>query len=420
MVRIPIDKTHEITLIQSIELPFWIPIKSGEYKLPKNKKIKVRNDLWLISTANIVDDSLDLPYEFIVDEIQVSDNEYLERITEGRVRYFHKRKMKSTIIRSSSLLPFEGVFSAEPGSDEWKEQVQKTVLGSSLSLAIQGIIDDTNEFIDYYSTLIGMNHQAGEMRPVSSYETVLRIFATAKVGDLEYSYPTKIIPDYNMIDLPFPLFCICNEDNLALLRHTLESIEEPSFHQLQWIRTLNHMREKRYQEALLSAALTFEALAYNYLEVKGLEKKEGLSKWVTTLTEPMLEYFPMVYPTLEEDKVEYWVAYTCDHVAKLWRLRNRVVHERRILERRDSQLILEGITSLGNFRTFILNTVNPELLDLEKKFASILEPVQIDEGPEDPFSQTVTIKLDWRRELDCYQNPVTAEFDDGDSDEASE
>jgi hypothetical protein len=229
MVQLPIDKTHEITLTHSIELPFWIPIKSGEYKLPENKKIKVRNDLWLVSIANIVDDSLGHPYEFIVDETQISDREYLERITEGSAKYFHKKKMKSTITRNLVLLPFKGVFSAEPGSDAWKRQVQEAVLNSSSMSTIQRILDDTNEFIDYYSSLISVNHQAEEMRRVSSYETVLRIFATAKVRDLEYSYPTKVVPDYYMIDVPFPLFCIRDEDNLTLLQNTLESLEEPSF-----------------------------------------------------------------------------------------------------------------------------------------------------------------------------------------------
>jgi hypothetical protein len=326
--------------------------------------------------------------------------------------------MKSTITRNLVLLPFKGVFSAEPGSDAWKRQVQEAVLNSSSMSTIQRILDDTNEFIDYYSSLISVNHQAGEMRRVSSYETVLRIFATAKVRDLEYSYPTKVVPDYYMIDVPFPLFCIRDEDNLTLLQNTLESLEEPSFHQLQWIKTLNHIREKRYQEALLSAAVTFEALVYNYLEVKGLERKKGLAVWVTTLVEQLSGYFSKTYHQSKD--VDFWARDTCDHVAKLWSLRNSVVHEKRILEKRDFQLIQNGITSLGKLRTFILNTVNPDLLDLEKKFASILEPVQIDEDPIDPLSQMVTLNFDWRRELDCYQNPVTVELDDSKSDEASE
>jgi hypothetical protein len=247
---------------------------------------------------------------------------------------------------------------------------------------------------------------------------VLRIFATAKVGDLEYSYPTKVVPDYNMIDLPFPLFCICDEDNLKLLRNILESLEEPSFHQLQWIKTLNHIREKRYQEALLSAAVALEALVYNYLEVKGLERTIGIAAWVTTLVEPLSKYFSKVNPTSEY--VDYWVRYTCDHVAKLWRLRNSVVHERRILEKRDYQLIQDGITSLENLRKFLLNTVNPDLLNLESRFTSILKPVQIHEEPVDHLYPMVTIELNWRRELDCYQNPVFAKSDDSKSDDASE
>jgi hypothetical protein len=411
-MKVPIDKTHEITLTHSIELPFWIPIKSGEYKLPKNKKIKIRNDLWLVSIANIVDDPLDYSYEFIVDETQISDDECLKRITEGRARYFHKKKMKSTIIRDLRLYPFEGVFSEEPGSDTWKEQVQKAAFSGSPMYRIQEMLDDTNEFIDYYSSLISVNHQAGEMRRVSLYETMLRIFITAKVDDLEYSYPTKVVPDYHMADLPFPLFCIRDENRLTSLRDALESIEEPSFHQRQWIITLNHLREKRHQESLLSASVTFEALVHNYLEVKKLKKPKGLANWVTKpeLAKQLSEYFSSLNRAFEE--VDYWTNWTCEKIAALWRLRNSVVHQRRILTKRDSQLIEEGITGLGNLRTFILNTVNPDLLDLEKKYESILEPVQIDEKQTEPLSNLVTIKFDWRREIDCYQNPVTTKMDD--------
>ena len=415
MVRIPMDMTHRISISHSIELPFWIPIRSGEYSLPGNviRKLSLRNDLWLVSIANIIDSRLDHPYEFVVDEIQVSDSEYLENITGGKAQYYHKRKMKTTAIRNTSLLPFEGLFSEEPGSDAWKEQVKKVIEGTHGSHTAERILDDLNELIDRYCVLISVNHRAEEVRHVSLYEALVRIFVTAEAEGVRYSFPTTFIVDMSKADLPFPPYCIPDDEKFDSFQKTLESLEQPAFHQLQWVRTLNHVREKRFQEALLSATQALEALAHNYLKVKGLPKKQikkqGIASWICGLEDQLSDFFTS--PDLTSEYLDYWVKVTCDSVARLWRLRNDVVHNEKVLTKRDIRTIDEGFVSLVNLRKFFLHVIDPDLITQEEEFASLLEEVQIER--ETDLSRTLTtLKYDWRREEDCYQEPVRSRDDD--------
>ena len=408
----PFDYSHKVTVTHSIELPFWIPIKSGDYRLPNHKMVKIRNDLWLVSIANVVDGFEDEPHEIVVDETQVSDREYLEKITEGRARYFHKRKMKTTFDFNLALIPPEGLFSAEPGSEDWKEQIQEAVSNTSFP---DWILDDINRFIDYYCSLISVSHQAREVRRVSSYETMARLLVNVEIDELQYTYPTTFFSDINMVELPFPLFCIFDNQKLVMLQNSLESLEEPSFHQLQWIKTLNYIREERYQEALLSATLALEALAYSYLSVKGYPEKQiytsgGMANWVKGIACAFSKYIKQVDSSL--DYVDSRAKSMCNSVARMWFLRNKVVHNQKILTRVDFRDIRDGIESLGNLRSYFLNEINPNLLQLELQFESILDPVPIRREPIDPFGQRFTVKYEWRKELDCYENPESLDTED--------
>jgi hypothetical protein len=402
----PFDYSHKITSTQSIELPFWIPIRSGEYKLPQNRKITIRNDFWLVSISNLVDGHLDRTNEFIVDEIQVSDNEYLERITEGNAQYYHKRKMKTTIVTDVRHIPPEGLITAEPGSESWKEQLHRMLRDAGRYM--HNFLHDINQFIDYYQSLVCISNQATEVRRVSSFDTMVRVAVSVEIGDVRYSFPNVYAPDFRMANLPFPQYQVRDDQILVQFQDTLETLDAPSFHQIQWIRTLNHVREKRYQEALLSASLTLEALVYSSVENNGLPRETikdsgGIAPWILGLEKPLSEYFTQFdrYPY----KYQHWSKTTCQSVAKLWRLRNDVVHRQKTLSSQDHRPITDGIASLSHLRHYFLSSIIPELLELENQFSSFLEPVPFSEDLIEYPGQIVTVNYEWRREQDRYRKP---------------
>jgi hypothetical protein len=402
----PFDYSHKITSVQTIELPFWIPIKSGEYTFPDLQKIMIRNDLWLISVANLVDGPLTSQLEFVVDEIQVSDDEYLDELTEGHANYYHKRKMKTTIVSNVIHIPPKGRITAELGTESWKEQLHE--LGRGAGQYMQNTLRQINAFIDYYCSLISVNRNATEVRRVSSYETMVRVVMNIEKDGLHYSFPISFSPDLRMANLPFPLYRVRDDEKLVSFRETLKNLDAPSFHQLQWIKTLNHEREHRYQEALLSASLALESLVYEYIAAKGLSKsrlkKIGMEKWVMEQVDLVKDYVSQI-PDFPHP-VDYWSGVTCSGTARIWRLRNDVVHQQRILTQNDYNSIRNDIINLGNLRACFLHYINPELLVLEDKFQSFLEHVEFSHEPQDYPGQLLTLKYEWRRELDNYQSPI--------------
>ena len=122
-----LDLKNQTDIYLAIELPYWIPIKSFDYILSNNRTIKVRNDLWSVSSANIVDTPNDFSPEFIVNEEQVEDDAFLEKKVVGEKQYFHKRKMKTTFTRSLTIMPKKGVVNAPSLSDKWIQQLTQTV-----------------------------------------------------------------------------------------------------------------------------------------------------------------------------------------------------------------------------------------------------------------------------------------------------
>jgi hypothetical protein len=367
-----------------------------------------------VSIGNIVDGLPEGPHEFVVDELHVDDSGYLEQISEGKARYFHKEKMKTTMNFNLGLFPPKGVLSEQPGSEAWKRQVQKMVSSTSFP---EWLLDDINRFINYYSSLISVSHVAMELRNVSLYETKARLLTNIEIGDIRYSYTSTFSHDIHMAALPFPQYCIQDESKHSMLQETLKSIEEPSFHQIQWIRTLNYQREGKQQQALLTASLTLESLVHCYYETLGTSwsderakltrRERGLAKWIMRATDNYTDYLTQVVSSQEH--IDYWAKSDCSAVVSLWKLRNNVVHGQKVLSASDYATIHDGIGSLGNFRSYLLNTIKPDLLTLEDKFHAFLDPIPLETEPIDLYGRRVSVKDEWRRECDCYKFPVRPE-----------
>ena len=93
------SNSPDISVFLSIELPFWVSIESGVYSLDSGTDFKVCNDYWLVATGNLVDGPFDKPFEYIVNETRVDDQDFLDRITGESGNYYHKKKMKTTFTR---------------------------------------------------------------------------------------------------------------------------------------------------------------------------------------------------------------------------------------------------------------------------------------------------------------------------------
>lgn len=389
-----VSPSNGIIVSLAIELPYWIPIKSGKYTLQNGRAIKVRNDLWMISTGNIIDDSVDPPSDFIVNEEQVTDKAVLENRARGQARYFHKRKMNTTFTRyHPDILP-EPLLTATTPSAEWRGQLHNVVFGT---LQDQSILDeflkDANLFIDLYSTIISPQNPSREVRSVSFYETLIHLRIVCRTEHFHFEDLSRISPDWKMAGQPYPPSRVGTHKDLKVFKDTIVSCSPPEFHQLEWIKTLNFGREKRYQEALLHATITLEALAHIYLSAKGISSRkkrkkvinaEGLADWLLGLN---------IKGLTDE----------CENVAELRKLRNDVVHREKILTEEDIELIKSGIQSLAHVRVFLLQSGKPEILELENKFISFLEHVELGKASSDSIGQMIQMKFGWRKEKDCYQ-----------------
>jgi len=389
-----LDTSNETIVSLAIELPYWIPIKSGEYTLQNNKSIKVRNDLWLVSTGNIADNPDPFP-DFIVNEEQVIDSDFLKKKTAGRSQYFHKSKLNTTITRTRSIIPLKGVISATPLSDEWVDQLERAVFGIlQQQSVIEGFLEDTNLFINLYSALISPQNPSREIRQVSFYETMIHVRIICRTDSFHFENLTRTTPDWKMVGQPYPPSRIRNHRELKAFKETLQLCAPPEFHQLEWIKTLNYHREKRYQEALLHATITLETLTHIYLSAKGvtsrtkrkqvIRKANGLAGWLLSLN----------IKGLKDE---------CANVADLRKLRNDVVHKEKVLTREDIERVKSGIQSLALVRSHLLQTGKPEVLQLESKFKTFIEPVELGKAVSTNIGQMVPMRFEWRKEKDCYQ-----------------
>lgn len=397
-----LDHSQTIDVYLFIEFPFWIPIKSDEYELASDQKVMLRNDYWLVSVVNIVDNPLEDVIQFIVNEIQISDQAYLERITGGNAHYYHKRKMKTTFTRAFTVTLVKGRITAQLGSEKWYQQMSQDAIGL-VNPHRQTFLNDINQIIDIYSAIISTHIPSNEIRRVSFYEVLVHVLMTVKTDKGFFSYSTALTPDMNMASIFHPPFRVRDLKELSLFKETMRTTKEIDFHQLQWAKTLNHFRENRYQEALLNAAITLESLVHLYLSARERdywnETKKGLPDWILKLRPRGL-------------------INDCKNVVRLWRLRNEVVHENKILTKKDLERIKKGIQSMKKFRIYLLQSGDPKIIELENKFSSFLELVPIGEAVRTSIGQLVEVQLGWRREKDGYQtvfkpsNPSSESTDD--------
>lgn len=391
------DVISDITVILSIEIPFWIPIESGEYPLNNERSVKLRNDFWLVSVRNIIDGPLDRPFEFIFNEAQVTDHDFLERLSGKSAKYYHKQKMRTVFTRGFLITPAEGTLTAQPGTEAWEKQLNQVVFNLISIDEYHEFLDDINSFVDHYCALISTSNPTREVRHVSFYETVVRIQVHTLIEGTMFMYLTRAAPDFAMSGIPYPSLRVRKKGDSGIFKETILNSESPVFHQLQWARASNHYRENRYQEALLSAAITLEALTHQYLMAKGLSSKrkrnaeikgkKGQAGWIQNLK----------ITTLADE---------CEDVAELWLLRNDVVHDQRMLLEEEREIVTKGIQSLRKVRTHMLGTINPTLLKSEEKFSSFLEPIPIGTRAGQTIKELFPMKLEWRREVDHYQTSV--------------
>lgn len=380
------DDKFKINVFLAIELPFWIPIESGEFSLSSRKSFNLHNDYWLISVGNIVDGPPDSPHDFIVNELQVDNHEFIQRIAGADAAYFHKRKLKTTFTRPLSIIPNMKLITAPMGTEKWMEQITRIVFGLTKKDTYSEMMEDINAFIDLYSMLISPLNPSREVRRVSFYDSSVRVLISVKTDKALYLHTTSTAPDIRMADVPSPHFRVRTIGDSDRVREVMQIHEGPQFHQIQWVKALNHNREKRFQEALLSAAITLETLIHLYIKAKGLgQRGKGIAPWIRDLAKKHKE-----------------LSKECKDIADLWDLRNEIVHERRKIDEEEIQIIRTGIRSLTRVRAFFLDLIDSELLDLENQFSSFLEPIPFI-AAGDSIKGMVSIRLEWRREADNYQ-----------------
>jgi hypothetical protein len=396
------SSSPDISVFLSIELPFWVSIESGVYSLDSDTDFRLCNDYWLVATGNLVDGPFDKPFEYIVNETRVDDQDFLDRITGKSGMYYHKKKMKTTFTRG--LVIQQAKISAEVRTEKGQRQLEKIVFHHVSVERCEQFLNDINSSLDYYCTLVSPLNPTREARRVSFYETKLRVLVALDSGGVRYLYSTQITPDERMADFPYPRFRVQRIGGSQVFKDLIQTIESPSFHQLQWTKTLNHNREQRHQEALLDAAITLETLVHLYLIDKGYKNKDereavirgkkrnrGLAGWLKSLD----------ISNLNDE---------CDEVADLWTLRNDFVHEQKKLSEKEIRTIRKGIQSLTKLREFFLEKADTELLEKERKFSEFLEPIQLGTAVTGSIKGRVPIQIEWRLEKDHYQTAYNTQI----------
>ncbi len=389
------NDTGDFDVIVAFELPFWIPIESGEYSLDDKRIVSIHNDLWLVITGNIIDGPHDRPFEYMVSETLVTDQKLIEHNFGESAQYYHREKMKTTFTRVFNIIPNEGVISAQPGTERWQYQLETVVFNLINRKKYQDLLRDINSFIDLYCSYIGTTNPAREARNVSFYDTTVRALVTMKTQGALFLNPIQIAPDMKTMQLPHPRFRVQKKGNSDLFRKIIHDNKTLDFHQLQWAKALNHNREKRYQEALLSGSIALESLIHRFLIVRGFHSKEkrmkeiqGIARWLRNIETPNLS-----------DE--------CKDVAKLWNLRNEIIHEQKVLSTDDIETITSGIASLATLRDYFLQTIDSDLRKNEQIFTSFLELIPLGPPEREPIDGLAPITIGWRREKDHYQKVIS-------------
>jgi len=382
-----LDQSKSFGVILAVELPFWVSIESGEYNLPNEQELKLRNDLWLLSIGNIVDDPPNMISFFIMNEEQIENQDILSRLIVDSPHH-HKRKMKTTLTCSLSIIPYKGTITANPNSDEWIRQIEKVTMNVVNHEKYHAFLQDINTFIDYYTTIIGPASTFGELRHVGFFDVKFRILLIIDNNGMRTLRSLTVTPDIRMADIPYPPFRVCKEGNSQRFREAIKKSNPPVFHQREWARILNHFREGRMQEALLSCAIVLEALSYAYWGKKAIQaRKEGIKRGIAGWLRSRM------HPKLQDE---------FDKTAELWDLRNVLVHDQPQLTEKDFQIIKAGIKTMGQLRPFFLQKIAPHEIDLRKEFAAFLEPTYMITADES-VGKSVPIAIQWRREKDHYE-----------------
>ena len=94
----------------------------------------------------------------------------------------------------------------------------------------------------------------------------------------------------------------------------------------------------------------------------------------------------------------------CETIKELRTLRNDVVHREKVLSEDDIQLVISGIDSLELVRTHLLKIGAPEVLELEEKFSSFLERVELGTSIGSNVGHMVPMQFRWLKEKECYRS----------------
>jgi len=386
--KIVLDPSRKFNAIFAVELPFWVSIESGTYTLPNEedttppRELNLRNDLWLLSMGNIVDDKPENVQYYAMNEKQIEKQDIIDKLLDDRSQCYQKRKMKTTLTRPVEIIPVKGVVTAKTGTPEWIAQVEKVLMTTIPFEKHLELLDDINSLIDYYVAIVNPVLSFGDVRRVGFFDVMFRVVINVKTESANYLHSLRYTQDIKMADLPYPPYRVKVKGYSHRFKEAMMSPITPSFHQIQWAQTINHLREGRPQDALLSCAIVLEALAYQYW-TKMERGNRGMARWLERLNHPQLQN-------------EF------NDAAKLWRLRNKVVHEQRVLTQTDVRIIMAGIKALTRLRTFFLLKLEPEILKIQKGFSSFLEPLYPSVTKE-PVGKFMPMNIEWLREMDHYE-----------------
>ncbi|MFW9958258.1 MAG: hypothetical protein ACFFCT_09305 [Candidatus Odinarchaeota archaeon] len=80
-----------------------------------------------------------------------------------------------------------------------------------------------------------------------------------------------------------------------------------------------------------------------------------------------------------------------------------MVHKEKVLTNEDIELVKSGVQSLALVRNYLLQESKPEVLQLENKFKSFLEPIEQGRSVSPQIGRIVLLEFGWRKEKDCYR-----------------
>jgi hypothetical protein len=290
--------------------------------------------------------------------------------------------MKTTLTRPMEIIPKQGAITEKTGTPEWIGQVEM-VLGTTIPFEKHiEMLADINSLIDYYVSIINPVLSFGDVRRVGLFDVMFRVLIQVKADAATYLHTLRYTHDIKTANLPYPPYKVKVKGDSKRFKEAMLISNTPAFHQIQWAQVINHIREERPREALLSCAILLEALAYQYWTEKERGKK-GMALFLRSLD----------HPTLQNE---------FNDAANMWSLRNKVVHKQHVLIQEDVMIIMAGIRALSKLRSFFLEKIGSEMLKIGKKFTKFLEPIH-PVPVKEPVGKFMPLKIEWLREEDHYE-----------------